>query len=90
MTTNTTAALPAHGHSRFARRVGPYAQDRDGAWFTLNPQRGWVPVPNTSRGLRSYLDELLRRRCRDERAYNRNLAQRCRDGHLRAAPFERD
>lgn len=49
--------------SRFARRVGPYAQDRDGGWFVFNSQRGWLTVdPRTSRGLRSYQRETLRRR----------------------------
>lgn len=29
----------------------PTASEPHGAWWTLNPQRGWVPVPRTSRAL---------------------------------------
>jgi hypothetical protein len=49
---------------RFARHVGPYAQDWDGAWWLLHPSRGWVALPFTfpGRGVLSYLREILRSR----------------------------
>ena len=42
--------------------AGGYAQDREGAWWILSPQTGWVRVPNDSRALDRYRALALRHR----------------------------
>lgn len=55
--------VTAHGNKFIARRVGAafeYVQDTEGHWWTLNPQRGWAPVPSNSRGLLAAIQDCFR------------------------------
>lgn len=48
------------GKRRVVRRIGrgaEYYETSDGNWWVLNQQRGFVPVPGTSRGLALALAE---------------------------------
>lgn len=53
----------AYGRRSIGTRVGdyvwtlPHPGDPNGAWWTLNQQRGWVYVPSNSRALRLALSE---------------------------------
>src|SRR5688572_17261299 len=41
---------------QIAQRIdGGYVQDRDGKWWILNPQRGWVRVDTNGRAFKWYL-----------------------------------
>lgn len=54
----------AFGRKRITRRVGvvgeyyfeaPSPSAPNGAWWTLNPQKGFVPIPSNSRALHAAL-----------------------------------
>ena len=51
----------AFGEKTVSKRVGEYYYSLpapnapNGAWWTLNPQHGFVPVPSTSRALQEAL-----------------------------------
>jgi hypothetical protein len=53
----TTTIQTAFGKRRVVRVIGEYVQTiptpsaPNGEWWTLNPQRGYVPVPPNARGL---------------------------------------
>lgn len=55
-TTERFAHADPQNQRRWARRLGPYAQDREGCWFTFNQQTGWVRLHSheSRRGIRHY------------------------------------